>query len=73
MGNVTMCSNTMKSEDVHIILGKQYFYWRMIHKRYEATKKFLDQNNLLAIIRAHEAQIDGYLCFAFKKYLLYKL
>jgi hypothetical protein len=28
-------------------------------KSYEATKKFLDQNNLLALIRAHEAQLEG--------------
>lgn len=27
----------------------------------EAANKFLQKNNLISIIRAHEAQIDGYL------------
>lgn len=28
---------------------------------FDAAKRFLDDNNLLAIVRAHEAQIDGFL------------
>ena len=47
----------------------------MIPNRYEATKKFLDQNNLLAIIRAHEAQIDGFSFYPLKinHYISYKM
>ena len=55
----------MKSEDAHIFLGKWKHEYLIILKSYEAVKKFLDQNNLLAILRAHEAQIDGQDWFPF--------
>ena len=34
--------------------GCSYFFGN------EASKKFLSNNNLISIIRAHEAQLDGY-------------
>lgn len=33
-------------------------FWN--NNRNEAVSKFLDNNNLLSVIRAHEAQLDGY-------------
>jgi len=46
-----ICESTFRGNDVR---GCSYFYGS------EAVNKFLDQNNLLSIIRAHEAQLDGF-------------
>jgi len=46
-----ICENVFRMNDVR---GCSYFYGN------EAVGKFLDQNNLLSVIRAHEAQLDGY-------------
>jgi len=48
--------NIMKYEVRFILkpLGCSYFYG------YEAVKKFLDSNRLISIIRAHEAQFEGF-------------
>jgi len=46
-----ICENVYRMNDVR---GCSYFYGN------EAVGKFLDQNNLLSVIRAHEAQLDGY-------------
>jgi len=46
-----ICENIYRTNDVR---GCSYFYGN------EAVAKFLDNNNLLSVIRAHEAQIDGY-------------
>ena len=46
-----VCENLYRSNDVR---GCSYFYGN------EAVTKFLDQNNLLSVIRAHEAQLDGF-------------
>ena len=47
-----------KSNDVR---GCSYFYGT------EAVNKFLDQNNLLSVIRAHEAQIEGFIyCYKYQ-------
>jgi serine/threonine-protein phosphatase 2B catalytic subunit len=46
-----ICENIFRVNDVR---GCSYFYGN------EAVGKFLEQNNLLSIIRAHEAQLDGY-------------
>ena len=43
--------NLYKQNEVR---GCSYFYGN------DAVTKFLDKNNLLSIIRAHEAQIEGY-------------
>lgn len=32
----------------------------LIQKRNNAVNKFLESNNLLSVIRAHEAQVEGY-------------
>ena len=45
-----ICENTFRMNDVR---GCSYFYGN------EAVNKFLEQNNLISLIRAHEAQIDG--------------
>eukprot|EP01015_Nassula_variabilis_P026016 TRINITY_DN514_c0_g1_i8.p1 TRINITY_DN514_c0_g1~~TRINITY_DN514_c0_g1_i8.p1 ORF type:complete len:262 (+),score=36.54 TRINITY_DN514_c0_g1_i8:56-841(+) len=45
------CQGVFKSNDVR---GCSYFFGL------DAINKFLDQNNLLSVIRAHEAQVDGY-------------
>jgi serine/threonine-protein phosphatase 2B catalytic subunit len=46
-----ICENIYRMNDVR---GCSYFYGN------EAVGKFLEQNNLLSVIRAHEAQLDGY-------------
>jgi len=46
-----ICENVFRSNDVR---GCSYFYGS------EAVNKFLEANGLLSVIRAHEAQIDGY-------------
>ena len=47
-----VCENIYRPNDVR---GCSYFYVM------EAIKKFLDNSNLISIIiRAHEAQLDGY-------------
>jgi len=46
-----ICESTFRSNDVR---GCSYFYGC------DAVNKFLDQNNLLSVIRAHEAQLDGF-------------
>jgi len=46
-----ICENIFRMNDVR---GCSYFYGN------EAVGKFLEQNNLLSLIRAHEAQLDGY-------------
>jgi len=46
-----VCESTYRANDVR---GCSYFYGS------EAVNKFLDQNNLLSVIRAHEAQLDGF-------------
>ena len=46
-----VCENIYRPNDVR---GCSYFYGM------EAIKKFLDNSNLISIIRAHEAQLDGY-------------
>ena len=46
-----VCEYIYRPNDVR---GCSYFYGM------EATKKFLDNSNLISIIRAHEAQLDGY-------------
>jgi len=45
------CEDTFKNNDVR---GCSYFYGG------EAVHNFLANNNLLSLIRAHEAQVDGY-------------
>jgi len=45
----------MKLEDVHIFMGKLNLIIRA-----DAACKFLEKNGLLTIIRAHEAQIEGF-------------
>jgi len=45
------CEGLYRSNDVR---GCSYFYGN------EAVSRFLDQNNLLSVIRAHEAQLDGF-------------
>jgi len=46
-----ICESTFRSNDVR---GCSYFYGC------DAVNKFLDNNNLLSVIRAHEAQLDGF-------------
>jgi len=46
-----VCESLFRSNDVR---GCSYFYGN------EAVSKFLDQNNLLSVIRAHEAQLEGF-------------
>jgi serine/threonine-protein phosphatase 2B catalytic subunit len=46
-----ICENSYRPNDVR---GCSYFYGA------DAVIKFLDKNNLLSILRAHEAQIEGY-------------
>jgi len=46
-----ICESTFRSNDVR---GCSYFYGS------DAVNKFLDNNNLLSVIRAHEAQLDGF-------------
>ena len=46
-----ICENIYRMNDVR---GCSYFYGD------EAVGKFLDQNNLLSVIIAHEAQLDEY-------------
>jgi len=46
-----VCEGLYRSNDVR---GCSYFYGN------EAVSRFLDQNNLLSVIRAHEAQLDGF-------------
>lgn len=46
-----ICDQVYKYNDVR---GCSYFYG------VEAVRKFLDNNNLISIIRGHEAQLDGY-------------
>jgi serine/threonine-protein phosphatase 2B catalytic subunit len=46
-----ICENVFRMNDVR---GCSYFYG------HEAVNKFLEQNNLLSVIRAHEAQIEGF-------------
>lgn len=44
------------------IRGCSYYYGYLSSSSYrkEATSKFLKDNNFLAIIRGHEAQLNGY-------------
>ena len=46
-----ICENSYRPNDVR---GCSYFYGA------DAVIKFLDKNNLLSVLRAHEAQIEGY-------------
>lgn len=46
-----VCEGEYKENDVR---GCSYFYGC------DAVRKFLDNNNLISILRAHEAQLDGY-------------
>lgn len=46
-----ICENIYRANDVR---GCSYFYGN------DAVRKFLDDNSLISVIRAHEAQIDGY-------------
>mmetsp|Transcript_30796 Transcript_30796/g.35057 ORF Transcript_30796/g.35057 Transcript_30796/m.35057 type:complete len:488 (+) Transcript_30796:135-1598(+) len=46
-----VCENTYKHNDVR---GCSYFYGA------DAVNKFLEKNSLLSVLRAHEAQLDGY-------------
>jgi serine/threonine-protein phosphatase 2B catalytic subunit len=45
------CEGGFKQNDAR---GCSYFYG------YDLAKRFLDENKLISIIRAHEAQIEGY-------------
>lgn len=47
-----------KSNEVR---GCSYFYgYALLTLSLEAVNDFLDANNLLSVLRAHEAQLDGY-------------
>jgi len=46
-----ICENIYRQNDVR---GCSFFYGN------EAVNRFLENNNLISIIRAHEAQLDGY-------------
>ncbi|EGR29243.1 ser thr protein phosphatase family protein, putative [Ichthyophthirius multifiliis] len=46
-----ICENVYRSNDVR---GCSYFYGN------DAVRRFLENNNLISVIRAHEAQLDGY-------------
>ena len=46
-----ICENIFRNNDVR---GCSYFFGL------DAVNKFLDHNNLVSVIRAHEAQINGY-------------
>lgn len=56
------CDNMFKMNDVRgcsYYFGFIFFLYELKSYRYDAVKKFTEQNNLLSVIRAHEAQIDG--------------
>lgn len=46
-----------------LILFKIIIKFQIFSISLEAAKRFLDENNLLAIVRAHEAQLDGFKIF----------
>jgi serine/threonine-protein phosphatase 2B catalytic subunit len=46
-----ICENVYRVNDVR---GCSYFYGN------DAVRKFLDDNSLISVIRAHEAQLEGY-------------
>lgn len=46
-----ICESMYRMNDVR---GCSYFYGN------DAVRKFLEDNGLISVIRAHEAQLDGY-------------
>ena len=59
MGNVNHYLNSTKYADAPIYLGI-YNIYIYIYIRKTAVTTFLEKNRLLSILRAHEAQLDGY-------------
>ncbi|EGR27320.1 ser thr protein phosphatase family protein, putative [Ichthyophthirius multifiliis] len=61
-----ICESIYKFNEVR---GCSYFYGA------QAVKRFLQENNLISLIRAHEAQLEGYKVFYLqvKKYILIKM
>ena len=63
MMNQMLLFTTTKQEDAHIHTGKVIFvlfiFVFTIFDRFKAVTRFLDNNDLLCVIRAHEAQDLG--------------
>lgn len=64
----------MKLEGAHFSSGLFCLKEKNSYKKFRliAINKFLKSNNLLSVIRAHEAQIEGYIHYI-KKFLLISL